>query len=124
MKLVKIRKILKEEMKKALELVWKVFLEYEAPDYTEEGIKEFKKTIVELYENGNKNKSELAREYGTSEENVRAWIKKYVTLKTSTGETTNNDEILKLKKENQEIKTENEILKKALAIFSRQQKIK
>ena len=88
--------------------------------YTEE----FKKTIVELYENGNKNKSELAREYGTSEGNVRSWIKKYGTLKTSTGETTNNDEILKLKKENQEIKTENEILKKALAIFSRQQKIK
>ena len=70
------QKILKEEMGKALELVWKVFLEYEAPDYTEEGIKEFKKTIVELYENGNKNKSELAREYGTSEGNVRAWIKK------------------------------------------------
>ena len=70
--------------------------------YTEE----FKKTIVELYENGNKNKSELAREYGTSEGNVRAWIKKYGTLKTSTGE------------------TKNEILKKALAIFSRQQKIK
>ena len=42
MELVKIRKKLKEEMKKALELVWKVFLEYEAPDYTEEGIKEFK----------------------------------------------------------------------------------
>ena len=40
-----IRKILKEEMKEALELVWRVFLEYEAPDYTEEGIKEFKKTI-------------------------------------------------------------------------------
>lgn len=39
--------------------------------YTEE----FKKTIVELYENGNKNKSELAREYGTSEGNVRAWTK-------------------------------------------------
>ena len=40
-----IRKILKEEMKEALELVWKVFLEFEAPDYTEEGIEEFKKTI-------------------------------------------------------------------------------
>ena len=39
--------------------------------YTEE----FKKTIVELYEAGNKTKSELAREYGTSECNVRAWIK-------------------------------------------------
>ena len=82
------------------------------------------KTIVELYENGNKNKSELAREYGTSEGNVRAWIKKYGKIKTSTGEVTSNDEILKLQKENQEIKTENEILKKALAIFSRQQKIK
>ena len=86
--------------------------------YTEE----FKKTIVELYENGNKNKSELAREYGTSEGNVRAWIKKYGKIKTSTGEVTTNDEILKLQKENQEIKIENEILKKALAIFSRQQK--
>ena len=88
--------------------------------YTEE----FKKTIVELYENGNKNKSELAREYGTSEGNVRAWIKKYGKIKTSTGQITSNDEILKLQKENQEIKTETEILKKALAIFSRQQKIK
>ena len=32
-------------MKLAIDLVWKVFLEYEAPDYTEEGIKEFKKAI-------------------------------------------------------------------------------
>lgn len=39
--------------------------------YTEE----LKKTIVELYETGNKTKSELAREYGTSECNIRAWIK-------------------------------------------------
>ena len=62
--------------------------------YTEE----FKKTIVELYEAGNKTKSELAREYGTSEGNVRAWIKKYGKIKTSTGETTTNDEILKMKK--------------------------
>ena len=88
--------------------------------YTEE----FKKTIVELYENGNKNKSELAREYGTSECNIRTWIKKYGKIKTSTGEITSNDEIIKMKKKIQEIETENEILKKALAIFSRQQKIK
>ena len=43
--ILKIKRILNEEMKRALDLVWKVFLEYEAPDYTEEGIKEFKKTI-------------------------------------------------------------------------------
>ena len=42
---MEIRKILKEEMKYALDLVWKVFLEYEAPDYTTEGIEEFKRSI-------------------------------------------------------------------------------
>ena len=40
-----IKRILNEEIKLALELVWNVFLEYEAPDYTEDGIKEFKKAI-------------------------------------------------------------------------------
>ena len=66
--------------------------------YTEE----FKKTIVELYEKGNKTKTELAREYGTSECNVRAWIKKYWKIQTSTGEITTNDEIIKMKKKIQE----------------------
>lgn len=42
---MEIRRIKKEEMKEALELVWRVFLEYEAPDYSEEGIQEFKKAI-------------------------------------------------------------------------------
>lgn len=42
---MEIRDIKKEEMKETLELVWETFLEYEAPDYTEEGIAEFKKTI-------------------------------------------------------------------------------
>ena len=42
---IEIREIKKEEMYQAIELVWKTFLEYEAPDYTEEGINEFRKTI-------------------------------------------------------------------------------
>ncbi len=40
-----IRRIREEEMETALDLVWRVFLEFEAPDYTEEGIREFKKSI-------------------------------------------------------------------------------
>lgn len=40
-----IRKIRDNEMKEALDLVWRTFLEFEAPDYTEDGIKEFKRTI-------------------------------------------------------------------------------
>lgn len=79
---------------------------------------EFKKTIVNLHENG-KGISELAREYGVIESNIRNWISKYKTITTSTGETTNNDEILKLQKRNRELEQENEILKKAVAIFSK-----
>ena len=79
---------------------------------------EFKKTLVTLYENGKK-LSELSREYGINESTIRPWIKKYGTITTSTGEVTNNDEIIKLKKKLQEIELENEILKKAVAIFSK-----
>ena len=57
---------------------------------------EFKKTIVTLYENGKK-LSELSRKYGVNESTIRPWIKKYGTITTSTGEVTNNDEIIKLK---------------------------
>ena len=63
---------------------------------------DFKKTIVNLYENG-KGISELSREYGVGKSTIDSWIKKYKTIITSTGETTTNDEILK----------------KAVAIFSK-----
>ena len=79
---------------------------------------EFKKTLVSLYENG-KRLCDLSREYGINVSTIRPWIKKYGTIITSTGEVTNNDEILKLKKKLQEIELENEILKKAVAIFSK-----
>ena len=79
---------------------------------------EFKKTLVSLYENGKK-LSELSREYGINESTIIPWIKKYGTITTSTGEITNNDEILKLQKKNRELEQEVEILKKAVAIFSK-----
>lgn len=79
---------------------------------------DFKKTIVNLYENG-KGISELSREYGIGKSTIESWIKKFKTITTSTGEMTNNDEILKLKKKNHELELENEILKKAVAIFSK-----
>lgn len=79
---------------------------------------DFKKTIVNLYESG-KSIADLSREYGIGHTNVRNWINKYQTITTSTGETTNNDEILKLQKKNLELEQEVEILKKAVAIFSK-----
>ena len=40
-----IRELDKSEYGSALDLVWKVFLEYEAPDYSEQGTEEFRKSI-------------------------------------------------------------------------------
>lgn len=44
---IKIRNIKANEMQEAINLVWKTFLEYEAPDYTQDGIEEFKKAIYD-----------------------------------------------------------------------------
>ncbi|MGN1341441.1 MAG: GNAT family N-acetyltransferase [Oscillospiraceae bacterium] len=40
-----IKKLDPSEYAPALELVWRVFLEFEAPDYTQEGIDEFRRSI-------------------------------------------------------------------------------
>lgn len=45
-------------------------------------------------------------------------MEEYGKIRTETGETTNNHEMKKLKKENLKLKEELEILKKAIAIFT------
>ncbi len=42
---ISIKELKQEEIEKALCLVWRVFQEYEAPDYTKEGVEEFYKSI-------------------------------------------------------------------------------
>ena len=78
---------------------------------------DFKKMIVELYEN-KKPVSELKREYGLADATIYRCINEYGKIKTETGEITNNHEIKRLKKENLKLKEELEILKKAIAIFT------
>ena len=78
---------------------------------------DYKKNIVKLVESG-KPISDIEREYGINRKNIYNWKYKYGNIITATGEVTNNDEVLKLKKELQQVKMENEILKKAVAIFS------
>lgn len=88
-------------------------------------MKNSKKMIVNLCETSkDKTMSDIAREYGITRTSITQWRKKYGTITTSTGETTSNDEILRLKKELQQVQLENEILKKAVAIFSKEPKIK
>ena len=82
---------------------------------------DFKKMIVELYEN-KKPVVEIKREYGIAEATIYRWIKEYGKINVANNETTTNHEIKRLKKELAQAKEENEILKKAVAIFTQKQK--
>jgi transposase len=96
---------------------------------------EYKKMIIEVYNTG-KPMKEICEEYGVSYESVHRWvdmsqprekISKKPVIKISKEKKEEiekqNDEILRLKKENERIAMENEILKKAIAIFSREQNL-
>ena len=76
---------------------------------------EFKTMIVELALSG-KEVKEVSSEYSLSESTIRTWVKKKAPIEIE-GKTTNLEEINKMKKENAKLKEENEILKKAMAIF-------
>ena len=41
-----VKKLLPEQRKEALDLAWKVFQQFEAPEYSKEGIEEFHKFIT------------------------------------------------------------------------------
>ena len=79
---------------------------------------DYKKNIVKLIESG-KPISDIEREYGINRKNIYNWKYKYGTITTLDGTTTNNNDLEKLRKENRLLKEENEILKKAVAIFTK-----
>lgn len=78
----------------------------------------YKKMIVELYENHTTTAANIVREYGIGSATLYKWVGQYGKIQTPDGELTNNKEIKKLKKELNDLKIENEILKKAMAIFT------
>ena len=80
---------------------------------------EFKKQIVELYENGS-TVIELAREYGLIEQTIYKWIHRYESItKNEQGEKVTQADVKAMQKRIAELEMENEILKKATAIFAK-----
>ena len=79
---------------------------------------DYKKNIVKLIESG-KPISDIEREYGINRKNIYNCKYKYGTFTTPDGNITNNNDLEKLRKENRLLKEENEILKKAVAIFTK-----
>lgn len=79
---------------------------------------EFKKMVVELYRSGQPVK-ELSSEYGVSEVTVYKWIKTYSPITSVDEDEMTLEDLKQMKKEMLRLKEENEILKKAMAIFAR-----
>lgn len=85
---------------------------------------EFKQQIVDLYNAGGTSYPQLEREYGVNRSTLSNWVKQLSPIKgaeTEEGKTITLKEYKALQKEMQRLKIENEILKKATAIFAKEQ---
>ncbi len=78
---------------------------------------EFKRTLVEFYHNG-KTQASLIKEYGVSQTALTRQIKQYSTVETDDGEVLTAKQVKEMQKRMAQLEEENQILKKAIAIFT------
>lgn len=82
---------------------------------------EFKKQMVELYQNG-KSRATIVAEYDLTASALDRWIKQAQTtgsFKEKDNRSSEENELIALRKENQRLKMENDILKQAALIMGR-----
>lgn len=80
--------------------------------------KDFIQTIVDLYNSG-KSVTDLSIEYGVKKVTLYSWINQNKTAVKIDDEEISKNDIAALKKRILELEEENEILKKATAIFAK-----
>ena len=81
----------------------------------------FKKQMVELHRNG-KSRAEIIREYDLTASAFDKWVNRIATTGSSReadNRTPEQEELMKLRKENKQLKMENDILKQAVLIMGR-----
>ena len=86
-------------------------------EYTEE----FKLQMVKLYNSG-KPTSDIVKEYELTRSAFASWVQKYNkkgSFKPCDNKTEEEKELIRLKKENQQLRMENDILKQAALIMGR-----
>jgi len=86
--------------------------------------REFKINSVKLYHESGKNLVEIAKRLGIPESTLRGWVKQFETEGSNSFPgsgfvTSSNEELYRLRRELADVKEERDILKKAMAIFSR-----
>ena len=82
---------------------------------------EQKKQLVELFNHG-KPRSEIIREYDLTASAFDKWVKRINATGSSRekdNRTIEEQELIKLRKENQQLRMENDVLKQAALIFAR-----
>ena len=84
-------------------------------DFKREAIK-----LAELAKSGGRSISSVAKDLGINSRNLYHWYNK--SVKDEKGNIVTDSELTKLRRELVEVKLERDILKKAVAIFSKQQK--
>jgi transposase len=80
--------------------------------------KEYKDTIIELYNTG-KNLTDLSSEYGISKSTISGWLKKEKPVTVDKDTTITSAEYQVMLKKISRLEEENEIFKKAMAIFAK-----
>ncbi len=78
---------------------------------------EFKREAVRVIKNSSKKRSEIARDLGIAVSTLTGWVKK--SVETVDGKIITDREITLLRRELVDTKLERDILKKAVAIFSK-----
>jgi transposase len=82
---------------------------------------EFKKQMVQLYQNG-KARQEIIKEYDLTPSALDRWVKQYNTsgsFKEKDNRSSEEQELLQLQKEIKQLRMENDILKQAALIMGR-----
>ena len=81
---------------------------------------EFKRETIRLVKSSSKTKSAIARDLGIGPNTLHGWLNK--SVETKSGEIITDSEITRLRRELLDVKLERDILKKAVAIFSKPSK--
>ena len=84
--------------------------------------KQFKRDAVSLIETSGKNLSQVARELGVRSGLLSAWREAVVAERKTGLESDELEELKRLRRDNDRLKMEVEILKKATAFFARESK--
>jgi transposase len=82
--------------------------------------KEFKRNAVNLLDSSGKTLSQIARELGVGVSVLRAWREMVVAERKTGLGTDEQEELKRLRRDNDRLKMEVEILKKATAFFARE----